>query len=72
MLGKLRGKKTIIGGLVLSLLSAVGLLDALINGSPQWLSVEQYVAIGGFIGGLTEAALRVGVKSEVEKAINSK
>lgn len=66
MLEKLSGKKTIIGSLLLSLIGACMSLDALIDGEMNWLSEEQYVAIGAFIAGLTGAAMRLAV-GKVEK-----
>lgn len=72
MLERFQGKKTILGSLALCLLGAVGSLDVLVNGSPTWLSPAQYVALGAIVEGFTKVAMRVGLKSEVEKAINSK
>ena len=62
----LKGKKTIIGSLLLSLLSTVYLLDTLIDGEVNWISKESYLAIGGIITGLTGAALRVGLKNTIK------
>jgi len=59
----LKGKKTILGGILLSLLSLAFGLDCLINGgSPAWMSVETYAAIGSFIGGLTQVSLKLAIK----------
>jgi hypothetical protein len=58
---KLNGKKTLIGSLVLSLLGAVWSLDVLIDGAANWLTEQQYVALGTFVAGLTGAAMRLAV-----------
>ncbi len=65
-MGWLRGKKTLIGSLLLSLLGTVWSLDVLIDGSANWLTEQQYVAIGTTIAGLTGAAMRLAI-SKVEK-----
>ncbi len=57
----LNGKKTIIGSLLLSLLGAIYCLDVLIDGTANWLTEQQYVAIGTTIAGLTGAAMRLAV-----------
>lgn len=61
MLTWLDGKKTIIGSLLLSLLGAFWSLDVLIDGTSNWLTEQQYVAIGTTIAGLTGAAMRLAV-----------
>ncbi len=61
MLTWLDGKKTIIGSLLLSLLGACWSLDLLIDGQANWLTEQQYVAIGTTIAGLTGAAMRLAV-----------
>ncbi|HPD31727.1 MAG TPA: hypothetical protein PLV57_20525 [Phycisphaerae bacterium] len=66
MLTWLDGKKTLIGSLLLSLLGAVWSLDVLIDGAANWLTEQQYVAIGTTIAGLTGAAMRLAV-GKVEK-----
>lgn len=66
MLMWLDGKKTLIGSLLLSLLGAVWSLDVLIDGAANWLTEQQYVAIGTTIAGLTGAAMRLAV-GKVEK-----
>lgn len=66
MLTWLGGKKTLIGSLLLSLLGAVWSLDVLIDGTANWLTEQQYVAIGTTIAGLTGAAMRLAV-GKVEK-----
>lgn len=59
----LNNRKTILGGLLLSLLSAVSILDhALHADGGLWIPDEMYVSIGGFVGGLTGVALRIGVQ----------
>jgi hypothetical protein len=72
LLQNLSGKKTIIGSLLLCLLGAVGSFDVLIHGSPTWISPAGYVAIGAIIKGLTDCALRVGIRADVEKAMETK
>jgi hypothetical protein len=62
MLTWLDGKKTIIGSLILSLLGAVWSLDVLTDGTANWLTERQYVAIGTTIAGLTGAAMRLAIK----------
>lgn len=66
MLTWLDGKKTLIGSLLLSLLGATWSLDVLIDGAANWLTEQQYVAIGTTIAGLTGAAMRLAV-GKVEK-----
>lgn len=61
MLTWLDGKKTLIGSLLLSLLGAVWSLDLLTDGTANWLTEQQYVAIGTTIAGLTGAAMRLAV-----------
>ena len=62
ILKMLQGKKTYLGAIALSLLGAVGSLDALLHdGQTVWLSTAQYTAIGVFIGGLTGVAMRIAV-----------
>jgi len=61
MLEKLKGKKTLIGSLILSLLGACMSLDVLIDGEMNWLSEEQYIAVGTMIAGLTGAAMRLAI-----------
>jgi len=61
MIQWLEGKKTLIGSLLLSLLGAVWSLDLLTDGQADWLSEEQYVAIGTTIAGLTGAAMRLAI-----------
>jgi len=61
-MGKLKGKRTIIGGILMSLIGLVWNLDQLVDGT--WLTTEQYEAIGLFVGGLTGVALRLGVASK--------
>lgn len=63
----LQGKKTLIGSLLLSLLGVVWSLDVLIDGSANWLSEQQYVAIGTTIAGLTGAAMRLAIRKVEEK-----
>ncbi len=58
----LSGKKTLIGSLLLSLLGAVWSLDVLIDGTANWLTEQQYVALGTTVAGLTGAAMRLAVK----------
>lgn len=58
----LSGKKTLIGSLLLSLLGAVWSLDVLIDGTANWLTEPQYVALGTTVAGLTGAAMRLAVK----------
>lgn len=59
----LSGKKTLIGGALLSLIGLVGSLDALMNdGHLAWFTTEQYAAAGTLIAGLTGAAMRLAVK----------
>lgn len=58
----LQGKKTLIGSLLLSLLGAAWSLDVLIDGVCNWLTEDQYVAIGTTIAGLTGAAMRLAIK----------
>jgi hypothetical protein len=58
---KLNGKKTLIGSLLLSLLGAAWSLDVLIDGTANWLTEQQYVALGTTIAGLTGAAMRLAV-----------
>lgn len=62
----LRGKKTLIGSTLLSLLGAVYSLDMLINGTINWFTESQYIAIGTMIAGLTGAAMRLAI-GKVEK-----
>lgn len=62
MLTWLDGKKTLIGSLILSLLGAVWSLDVLTDGTANWLTEQQYVAIGTTIAGLTGAAMRLAIK----------
>jgi len=57
----LNGKKTIIGSLLLSLLGVCMSLDVLIDGEMNWLSEEQYMAVGAFVAGLTGAAMRLAI-----------
>jgi len=66
MLTWLDGKKTLIGSLLLSLLGATWSLDVLTDGAANWLTEQQYVAIGTTIAGLTGAAMRLAV-GKVEK-----
>lgn len=61
MLEKLRGKKTLIGSLILSLIGACMSLDVLTDGEMNWLSESQYMAIGTFVAGLTGAAMRIAI-----------
>mgnify|MGYP000299118001 CR=1 FL=1 len=63
MIAWLEGKKTLIGSLLLSLLGAVWSLDVLIDGTADWLTDQQYVAIGTTIAGLTGAAMRLAIGS---------
>jgi hypothetical protein len=63
----LSGKKTYIGGALLSLLGLIGSLDVLVNeGHVAWLTSEQYVAIGTMIAGLTGAAMRLAINKSSE------
>ena len=57
-----KGKKTILGSLLVSLLSAMYWLDQLTPES-AWLTEQQYLALGGVIAGLTGVALRLAVKN---------
>ena len=61
MMSWLDGKKTLIGSLLLSLLGACWSLDVLIDGNADWLTEQQYVAIGTTIAGMTGAAMRLAV-----------
>ncbi len=61
MIPWLSGRKTLIGSLLLSLLGACWSLDVLIDGHANWLTEEQYVAIGTTIAGLTGAAMRLAI-----------
>jgi len=61
MLTWLEGKKTLIGSLILSLLGAAWSLDVLIDGTANWLTEQQYLAIGTTVAGLTGAAMRLAV-----------
>ncbi len=63
----LKGRKTLIGSLLLSLLGTVWSLDLLIDGTANWLSEQQYVAIGTTIAGLTGAAMRLAIRKVEEK-----
>jgi hypothetical protein len=63
-MGWLKGKRTIIGGLLMSGLSAVYFLDQLLHETVQWWSEEQYLAIGGVIAGLTTVSMRLGIASK--------
>jgi ABC-type iron transport system FetAB permease component len=65
---KLNGKKTLIGSLILSLLGAVWSLDVLIDGTANWLTEQQYVAIGTTIAGMTGAAMRLAVGKVTSKS----
>ena len=56
----LQGKRTILGSLALSLLSAMYFLD-MMDGAATWLSEAQYLTIGGVITGLTGVAMRLGI-----------
>ena len=58
----LRGKKTIIGSLMLALIGATASLDLLIDGVYTWAAADQYAAAGAFIAGLTGAAMRLGIR----------
>lgn len=62
MLTWLDGKKTLLGSLLLSLLGAAWSLDVLIDGTANWLTEPQYVALGTTIAGLTGAAMRLAIK----------
>ncbi len=61
MMSWLDGKKTLIGSLLLSLLGVCWSLDVLIDGNADWLTEQQYVAIGTTIAGITGAAMRLAV-----------
>jgi len=56
----LKGKKTIIGGILLSLIAVVWGIDQLIPG--EWFAREQYEAAAVFIAGLTDVSMRLGIK----------
>ena len=60
---KLQGKKTIIGSLILAVMASFWSLDQLLHDLPadRWLTTEMYESIGVFVGGLTGAAMRLGV-----------
>lgn len=65
----LSGKKTILGGILMSILSATWGLDVLVHDNPAteipevgWVSVGQYAAIGGVIAGLTAVANRFAIR----------
>ena len=57
----LSGKKTIIGSLLVSLLSAMYFSDVAIHGSAQWLTEEQYISLGGVVAGLTGISMRLAI-----------
>lgn len=56
----LNGKKTIIGSLCLSIISAIFYADML-DGQLNWLKQEQYLGIAGVVAGLTGVAMRLGI-----------
>ena len=57
----LQGKKTIIGGLLVSLLGCLWSLDQLIAPASNWLTTEQYEAVGLFVAGLTGVTMRLAI-----------
>jgi len=57
----LSGKKTIIGSLLVSLLSAIYFLDVMVHGSATWLSEQEYLGAGGVIAGFTGISMRLAV-----------
>jgi len=61
MIAWMSGKKTLIGSLLLSLLGACWSLDLLIDGTANWLTEQQYSALGATIAGLTGAAMRLAI-----------
>lgn len=60
----LAGKKTIIGGLLLSLSGVVWGLDQLFPG--EWFTRDQYEAFAYFVGGMTGVAMRIGMASSMD------
>ena len=60
---KISGKRTIIGGLILSVMASFWSLDQLLHDLPadRWLTTEMYESISVFVGGLTGVALRLGI-----------
>jgi hypothetical protein len=65
----LKGKKTLIGSLLLSILGGIYCLDMLIDGTANWLTEGQYVAVGTTIAGLTGAAMRLAI-GKIEKTLD--
>jgi len=58
----LKGKKTVIGSLLVSLLSAIYFLDLLPDDAATWMTEARYMAVGGMIAGLTGVSMRLGMK----------
>jgi hypothetical protein len=61
LLEMLSGKKTILGSLLVSLLSAMYFLDMMIHGSAMWLTEQEYISLGGVVAGLTGISMRLAI-----------
>ena len=62
LVAMLKGRKTLVGSLLLSLLGAFWSLDLLShNGHPVWVSDHVYASLGTTIAGLTGAAMRLAI-----------
>ncbi|MEW6249202.1 MAG: hypothetical protein AB1716_01020 [Planctomycetota bacterium] len=58
------GKRTLIGGALLSIVGLVWNVDMLVHGSnlaAQWFTTQQYEAAAATIAGLTGVALRLAI-----------
>ena len=62
LIAMLKGRKTLVGSLLLSLLGAFWSLDLLAHdGQPVWISDHVYASLGTTIAGLTGAAMRLAI-----------
>ena len=56
----LKGKKTIIGSVLLGILAAIYGIDQMIDPETQWLP---YVTVTGLVGAWTGVSMRLAVKN---------